>query len=523
MALMRLNNRGDNPDSGLPSMRPGLRWVAIPVVGAAIALWSAATVAGLHSVGTSLTAASNSLPQNLLAPRSMALADPRHTLVNPRASSWAPSLVSRQRQASLLGRCNAGCAQAAASFEHEGKVARLKPLARPDAVQLVAEISPQSRFDRVVANAALSPQKIAAAFARASGGAAPFAVVSLPTGQRFAEPVRLADQHGPASVRFGPEIAEIDRSSRLALALALANALPEAMIDVLPQATTADSAATQEGEVQMASLPPQDAMPGSVPLPTWRPQAEIDQSDEAPEVRAPEVRAPKANAPKVQASKAAKAQSQPSKANRVETAAAPQMPRAPALSPRSSSPAAKPSMQEDMQGSPGMQGSRGMQSSQGKPAKRSKAADMLAYAKPDSPAGGGGVFGNLFTKPGSGVAVYDISAKTVYMPDGSRLEAHSGLGSMADQARYANRKNAGPTPPHTYDLRLRESRFHGVEALRLTPIDGKNKYGRDGFLAHTYLLRGRRGESSGCVVFKDYASFLAAFKKGKIKRLVVRG
>ncbi|TIL75228.1 MAG: DUF2778 domain-containing protein [Mesorhizobium sp.] len=491
-------------------MRPGLRWVAIPVVGAAIALWSAATVAGLHSVGTSLTAASNSLPQNLLAPRSMALADPRHTLVNPRANSWAPSLASRQRQASLLGRCNAGCAQAAASFEHEGKVARLKPLARPDAVQLVAEISPQSRFDSMVAKAALSPQKIAAAFARASGGAAPFAVVSLPTGQRFAEPVRLADQHGPASVRFGPEIAEIDRSSRLALALA--NALPEAMIDVLPQATMADPAATQEGEVQMASLPPQDAMPGSVPLPTWRPQAEIDQSDEAPEVNAPEVRAPKANAPKVQASRAAKAQSQPSKANKVEAAAAPQveMPRAPALSPRSSSPAAKPSMQEDMQGS------------QGKSAKRSKAADMLAYAKPDSPAGGG-VFGNLFTKPGSGVAVYDISAKTVYMPDGSRLEAHSGLGSMADQPRYANRKNAGPTPPHTYDLRLRESRFHGVEALRLTPIDGKNKFGRDGFLAHTYLLRGRRGESSGCVVFKDYASFLAAFKKGKIKRLVVRG
>ncbi|WP_192365701.1 DUF2778 domain-containing protein, partial [Mesorhizobium mediterraneum] len=168
--------------------------------------------------------------------------------------------------------------------------------------------------------------------------------------------------------------------------------------------------------------------------------------------------------------------------------------------------------------------SQGMQGSQGKPAKRSKAADMLAYAKPDSPAGGG-VFRNLFTRPsmGSGVAVYDISAKTVYMPDGSRLEAHSGLGSMVDQPRYANRKNAGPTPPHTYDLRLRESRFHGVEALRLTPIDGKNKYGRDGFLAHTYLLRGGRAESSGCVVFKDYARFLAAFKKGKIKRLVVRG
>ncbi|WP_292524340.1 tlde1 domain-containing protein [Mesorhizobium sp.] len=316
--------------------------------------------------------------------------------------------------------------------------------------------------------------------------------------------MRLADQHGPASVRFGPEVAESERSSRLALALAL----PEAMIDVLPQATTAVPAAPQEGEVQMASLPPQDAMPDSIPLPTWRPQAEIDQSDEAPEVKAP-----KAKALKVEASKAAKVQSQPSKASKVQTAAAPQVdtPRAPVLSLRSSSPAAIPSMQAN----------QGMQGSPGKPAKRSK-AEMLAYAKPDSPAGGGGVFGNLFSKPGNGVAVYDISAKTVYMPDGSRLEAHSGLGSMVDQPRYVNRKNGGPTPPHTYDLRLRESRFHGVEALRLTPIDGKNKYGRDGFLAHTYLLRGGRAESNGCVVFKDYARFLAAFKKGKIKRLVVR-
>ncbi|MET3577407.1 hypothetical protein ABID19_000422 [Mesorhizobium robiniae] len=488
-------------------MRPGLRWVAVPVVGVAIALWSVATLAGLYSVGTSLTAASSSLPQGLLSPRTIALADHRRALTNSSANSWAPSLASRQRQASLLSRCDAGCAHAAASFMHEGKVARLKPLAQPAAVPLVAEISPQARFDAVVAKAALSPQKLAAAFAHA----APPMLASLPAAGRVEEPVRLPEQNGPASVRFGPEVAEIERSSRLALALA--NALPEQMIDVLPEVATADPAAPHEGEVQMASLPPQDEMPDSVPLPTFRPRAEIDQSDEAPEVETPEVETPKAKAPKVQTSKAAKAQSQSSKANKAQTADAPQveMPRAPALSPRSSSPAAMPSMQASS-------------GTQGKPAKRSKAADMLAYAKPDSPAGGG-AFRNLFSKPGvgSGVAVYDISAKTVYMPDGSRLEAHSGLGAMADQPRYANRKNAGPTPPHTYDLRLRESRFHGVEALRLTPIDGKNKFGRDGFLAHTYLLRGRRGESSGCVVFKDYARFLAAFKKGKVKRLVVRG
>lgn len=323
----------------------------------------------------------------------------------------------------------------------------------------------------------------------------------------------------PASVRFGPEDAEIERSSRLALALAIA--LPEGMIDVLPEEATADPAAPPEGEVQMASLPPHDEMPDSIPLPTWRRQAEIDQPAEAPKVQAPKAQAPRAQAGKTQPAKARAAMAQASK---TQTADAPSIePTQRTLSPRSSSSAAVPGMQS----SPGMQSNPGKQSSPGKPAKRSKAqaAEMLAYAKPDSPAGGGGVFRNLFTKPGlgSGVAVYDISAKTVYMPDGSRLEAHSGRGSMADQPRYANRKNFGPTPPHTYDLRLRESRFHGVEALRLIPVDGRNKYGRDGFLAHTYLLRGGRAESSGCVAFKDYARFLAAFKKGKIKRLVVRG
>ncbi|CCV08246.1 hypothetical protein MESS2_730142 [Mesorhizobium metallidurans STM 2683] len=31
----------------------------------------------------------------------------------------------------------------------------------------------------------------------------------------------------------------------------------------------------------------------------------------------------------------------------------------------------------------------------------------------------------------------------------------------------------------------------------------------------------RAAESNGCAVFRDYARFLAAYKKGKIKRLVV--
>ena len=120
-----------------------------------------------------------------------------------------------------------------------------------------------------------------------------------------------------------------------------------------------------------------------------------------------------------------------------------------------------------------------------------------------------------------GVAIYDIERGMVYLPNGERLEAHSGMGPMRDNPAFANRRNRGPTPPHIYDLTLRERPFHGVEAIRLTPVGGEAAvFGRDGFLAHTYMLR-RPGDSNGCVSFKEYHRFLAAFKKGQIKRLVV--
>ena len=123
-----------------------------------------------------------------------------------------------------------------------------------------------------------------------------------------------------------------------------------------------------------------------------------------------------------------------------------------------------------------------------------------------------------FRRPG--IAVYDISAGVVHMPNGDKLEAHSGLGDMMDDARYIHVKMRGPTPPGTYKLTMRESLFHGVEAIRLTPTDGKKPFGRDGLLAHTYMLR-RPGESNGCVSFRDYARFLAAFKRGEVKQMVV--
>src|ERR1700676_2227470 len=117
-------------------------------------------------------------------------------------------------------------------------------------------------------------------------------------------------------------------------------------------------------------------------------------------------------------------------------------------------------------------------------------------------------------------AVYDISARAVYMPDGSRLEAHSGLGSLMDDPGHANERNVGVTPPNVYDLKPRERLFHGVQALRLIPVGDSPTLGRSGLLAHSYML-GPNGDSNGCVSIKNYEQFLKAFSNGEIKRLVV--
>ena len=154
-------------------------------------------------------------------------------------------------------------------------------------------------------------------------------------------------------------------------------------------------------------------------------------------------------------------------------------------------------------------------------------------AERDSAAGGLGrgplfsfpsPFGNSAPAPVSGydryTAVYDISARVVYLPDGTRLEAHSGLGQALDNPRYVAERAVGPTPPHVYELALREGSFHGVQALRLNPVGDGGIYGRAGLLAHPFML-GPNGDSNGCVSFKDYQAFLRAYQNGQIKKLAV--
>jgi hypothetical protein len=136
----------------------------------------------------------------------------------------------------------------------------------------------------------------------------------------------------------------------------------------------------------------------------------------------------------------------------------------------------------------------------------------------------GGLFGNKPDLASLGydsvTAVYDISAHAVYMPDGSKLEAHSGYGSLMDDPAHVNAPNLGATPPNVYDLKPREALFHGVQALRMIPVGDSDTLGRSGLLAHNYML-GPNGDSNGCVSIKDYEKFLKAFTNGEIKRLVV--
>ena len=136
--------------------------------------------------------------------------------------------------------------------------------------------------------------------------------------------------------------------------------------------------------------------------------------------------------------------------------------------------------------------------------------DGLFAEKPDLSALG---YDNL-------TAVYDISARAVYLPNGAKLEAHSGLGSLMDDPSHVNQRMVGATPPAVYDLKPRERLFHGVAALRMTPVGESDALGRSGLLVHSYML-GPNGDSNGCVSIRDYDRFLKAYRNGEVTRLVV--
>jgi hypothetical protein len=95
-----------------------------------------------------------------------------------------------------------------------------------------------------------------------------------------------------------------------------------------------------------------------------------------------------------------------------------------------------------------------------------------------------------------------------------------GSAAILDNPDDVSLRGRGPTPPNVYSLALREQLFHGIRAIRLIPVGEGNMFGRDGLLAHPYML-GPNGQSNGCVSLSDYPAFLSAFLRGEVDRLIV--
>ena len=344
-----------------------------------------------------------------------------------------------------------------------------------DANQMAAD-----PFDAVKHRAGATPQRLAAIFKSETDRAAPTAVA-------VAHPKRASGHDKPV---IALAEASKERFAVASLSPSMKKKSDMIVLAYAPQGRSSAAAALHnlaeqdaENEAEIASLPEEDDL-GDAPLPTFRPDQPIKPGKRA-------VTAEDAD----EDVRIVKPADRPEVAEKEKPDARPEVAEKPDLRTKS----------------------------------RQRLASLNTQDKTEKPSGSlgwsfRGLFGNggpASARAGKGVAVYDISAKKVYMPDGTVLSAYSGIGKMANNPKYAHVKMNGPTPPHTYNLRMREKRFHGVEAIRMLPVDGKNKYGRDGFLTHTQLLRGRQGQSHGCVAFADYDKFLNAFKKGKVRQMVV--
>ncbi|MBS3649106.1 DUF2778 domain-containing protein [Pseudaminobacter sp. 19-2017] len=466
--------------------------VAVPTIAAGLALWGVAVTADL---AFRYAAAPHEPAFSLLA-STPAAAFPTRALQTSSNKAAASDVTANKdaRLASLgSGEAMTRTMSAARQDEPQAPVTAAKTARLPmDSKIAAAGAELEARFDQVVRQASLSSEKLVSIFAEKGMAVAEQSAPAKASGagkpsvSGKGAKALLAKANAPAPARFSahPQTAY--------LGTMLAYAEPSAAAESGALAALSDAIAPVPGGLapygvgtelpgDAALLPDYETTPDETPLPLGKPKAKP--AEQAERTRDEETEKP-------------------------------------ARERTRSADADKPSRQP---ASPVLRSER--QSEPDQPIMRSER--QLAFARPDNPAeknSGGGLLDRMFgnrPKAGKGVAVYDISAARVYMPDGTVLEAHSGIGHMADNPKYVHVKMNGPTPPHTYNLQMREKRFHGVEAIRMLPADGRNKHGRDGFLTHSYLLRGGRAESHGCVAFKDYNKFLNAFKQGKVKQLVV--
>lgn len=119
-------------------------------------------------------------------------------------------------------------------------------------------------------------------------------------------------------------------------------------------------------------------------------------------------------------------------------------------------------------------------------------------------------------------AVYDISAHTVYLPDGTRPEAHPARPKLDDRACCVRRDDWKVTPPHIYESRRRAKRCSmACSRLVAHAIGGEDKiFGCRPPRITTYML-GSNGDPMAVCRSRITAAVFNAYRNHGIRRLAV--
>ncbi|TSE02493.1 hypothetical protein C1D09_029825, partial [Mesorhizobium intechi] len=202
-----------------PSFNPKriVRWVAVPGASAAVGLWLIGTMAGLSSVGVSLSATSSGLSHTLAMPGSLAMTDPlkQHFLTSSAPFMPANAHGGAQALHDHAVQCGASCFKLARVSPLGEKSARLAAHAKPE--QPILKSKAQERFEHM--EASLSPTKLAAAFANAG------------------KPIATADAR-PVISQATPQIAEAALVPSVQVMASLSNDMPAPAAERFARADT---------------------------------------------------------------------------------------------------------------------------------------------------------------------------------------------------------------------------------------------------------------------------------------------
>ncbi len=116
-------------------------------------------------------------------------------------------------------------------------------------------------------------------------------------------------------------------------------------------------------------------------------------------------------------------------------------------------------------------------------------------------------------------AVYDLMAHTVFLPDGSRLEAHSGLGPLGTIPPMSWKRTGARRRRMNMNSRCARACSTACRRCGSIPSAGRMRSMAAPGCSPTPTCWGPDGDSNGCVSFKNYDAFLAAFQSGPSRSL----